>query len=233
MNENSSERKDVLRHSSGKIIEANNISKKFKVGRDQVIALQKTNLSLKIGESLAVVGPSGSGKSTLLHILGGLEMSDSGEIYIDGELVNDESDYLRTIIRNEKIGFVYQFHHLLPEFSAVENVAMPLIIRRVKYSQALKSAKLILSQIGLKDRLSHYPSMLSGGERQRVAIARALITNPCLVLADEPTGNLDSANATDIFNLLLERVKLLDAALIVVTHDSKLARECDQVISLA
>jgi len=110
---------------------------------------------------------------------------------------------------------------------------MPLIIRRVKYSQALKSAKLILSQIGLKDRLSHYPSMLSGGERQRVAIARALITNPCLVLADEPTGNLDSANATDIFNLLLERVKLLDAALIVVTHDSKLARECDQVISLA
>ena len=233
MNENSSERKDVLRHSSGKIIEANNISKKFKVGRDQVIALQKTNLSLKIGESLAVVGPSGSGKSTLLHILGGLEMSDSGEIYIDGELVNDESDYLRTIIRNEKIGFVYQFHHLLPEFSALENVAMPLIIRRVKYSQALKSAKLILSQIGLKDRLSHYPSMLSGGERQRVAIARALITNPCLVLADEPTGNLDSANATDIFNLLLERVKLLDAALIVVTHDSKLARECDQVISLA
>ena len=233
MNENSSERKDVLRHSSGKIIEANNISKKFKVGRDQVIALQKTNLSLKLGESLAVVGPSGSGKSTLLHILGGLEMSDSGEIHIDGELVNDESDYLRTIIRNKKIGFVYQFHHLLPEFSAVENVAMPLIIRRVKYSQALKSAKLILSQIGLKNRLNHYPPMLSGGERQRVAIARALITNPCLVLADEPTGNLDSANATDIFNLLLERVKLLDAALIVVTHDSKLARECDQVISLA
>ena len=233
MNENLSERKDVLRHSSGKIIEANNISKKFKVGRDQVIALQKTNLSLKLGESLAVVGPSGSGKSTLLHILGGLEMSDSGEIHIDGELVNDESDYLRTIIRNKKIGFVYQFHHLLPEFSAVENVAMPLIIRRVKYSQALKSAKLILSQIGLKNRLNHYPPMLSGGERQRVAIARALITNPCLVLADEPTGNLDSANATDIFNLLLERVKLLDAALIVVTHDSKLARECDQVISLA
>ena len=233
MNENSSERKDVLRHSSGKIIEANNISKKFKVGRDQVIALQKTNLSLKLGESLAVVGPSGSGKSTLLHILGGLEMSDSGEIYIDGELVNDESDYLRTIIRNEKIGFVYQFHHLLPEFSAVEDVAMPLTIRRVKYSQALKSAKLILSQIGLKNRLNHYPSMLSGGERQRVAIARALITNPCIVLADEPTGNLDSANATDIFNLLLDRVKLLDAALIVVTHDSKLARECDQVISLA
>ena len=233
MNENSSERKDVLRHSSGKIIEANNISKKFKVGQDQVIALQKTNLSLKLGESLAVVGPSGSGKSTLLHILGGLEMSDSGEIHIDGELVNDESDYLRTIIRNKKIGFVYQFHHLLPEFSAVENVAMPLIIRRVKYSQALKSAKLILSQIGLKNRLNHYPPMLSGGERQRVAIARALITNPCLVLADEPTGNLDSANATDIFNLLLERVKLLDAALIVVTHDSKLARECDQVISLA
>ena len=233
MNENLSERKDVLRHSSGKIIEANNISKKFKVGRDQVIALQKTNLSLKLGESLAVVGPSGSGKSTLLHILGGLEMSDSGEIHIDGELVNDESDYLRTIIRNKKIGFVYQFHHLLPEFSAVENVAMPLIIRRVKYSQALDSAKLILSQIGLKNRLNHYPPMLSGGERQRVAIARALITNPCLVLADEPTGNLDSANATDIFNLLLERVKLLDAALIVVTHDSKLARECDQVISLA
>ena len=233
MNENLSERKDVLRHSSGKIIEASNISKKFKVGRDQVIALKKTNLSLKLGESLAVVGPSGSGKSTLLHILGGLEMSDSGEIHIDGELVNDESDYLRTITRNEKIGFVYQFHHLLPEFSAVENVAMPLIIRRVKYSQALKSAKLILSQIGLKNRLNHYPPMLSGGERQRVAIARALITNPCLVLADEPTGNLDSANATDIFNLLLERVKLLDAALIVVTHDSKLARECDQVISLA
>ena len=233
MNENLSERKDVLRHSSGKIIEANNISKKFKVGQDQVIALQKTNLSLKLGESLAVVGPSGSGKSTLLHILGGLEMSDSGEIHIDGELANNESDYLRTITRNEKIGFVYQFHHLLPEFSAVENVAMPLIIRRVKYSQALKSAKLILSQIGLKNRLNHYPPMLSGGERQRVAIARALITNPCLVLADEPTGNLDSANATDIFNLLLERVKLLDAALIVVTHDSKLARECDQVISLA
>ncbi len=226
------ENENLLKSPENKIIEAKNISKKFKVGQIEVIAIQNINLSLKLGESLAVVGPSGSGKSTLLHILGGLDIPDSGEVSVDGRLVNNQSEYARTIIRNKKIGFIYQFHHLLPEFNALENVAMPLIVRRVNYSQACKSARLILNQIGLENRATHYPSMLSGGERQRVAIARALITNPCLVLADEPTGNLDADNATDVFNILVERVRFSDAALIVVTHDLKLARKCDSVISL-
>ena len=232
MSEYVSEKESLLRRSPNKIIDAKNISKKFRVGQAEVIALQKINLSLNLGDSLAVVGPSGSGKSTLLHILGGLDIPDSGEVFIDGQIVNNESDHLRTSIRNKKIGFIYQFHHLLPEFSAVENVAMPLIIRRVSYPKACKSAKFILSQIGLEKRLNHYPSMLSGGERQRVAIARALITDPCLVLADEPTGNLDTDNAIEVFNILVQRVNLTNAALIVVTHDLKLARKCKNVISL-
>ncbi len=215
-----------------KVLEAKNLCKKFKVGTSQVIALENTNISLFLGESMAVVGPSGSGKSTLLHILGGLDIPDSGEVFINGKLLNNQTDLERTSIRNEKIGFIYQFHHLLPEFSAIENVAMPLIIRRMKYSKACSKAKVLLSDMGLKDRLGHFPSMLSGGEKQRVAIARALITNPCLVLADEPTGNLDIENASYVFNLLLERVKISKAALVVVTHDLKLAEKCNSLITI-
>lgn len=215
-----------------KILVAENLSKKFTVGQVQVVALEKTNISLNLGESMAVVGPSGSGKSTLLHILGGLDIPDCGNVFVDGISINNQNDYVRTGIRNKKIGFVYQFHHLLTEFTAVENVAMPLIIRRLKYKKACKEAASILEQMGLKSRLNHYPSMLSGGERQRVAIARALITNPCLVLADEPTGNLDTDNAAEVFNLLVDRVRTSHAALIVVTHDLKLAKKCDKITSL-
>tara|TARA_S200000501_G_C20797418_1_gene732429 strand:- start:567 stop:1238 length:672 start_codon:yes stop_codon:yes gene_type:complete len=217
---------------SKKIIEANNLGKRFTVGQNEVIALENVNIFLHLGESMAVVGPSGSGKSTLLHILGGLDFPNLGQVFIDGRLINDQSDVERTITRNKKIGFIYQFHHLLPEFTAVENVAMPLIIRRLGYKKACQKATTILKQIGLQDRLSHFPSMLSGGEKQRVAIARALVTNPCLVLADEPTGNLDTDNAADVFGLLMERVKISNAALVVVTHDLKLAKKCDKIISL-
>ena len=217
---------------SKEVIIAKNLSKKYRVGDVEIAALENVNISLNFGETMALVGPSGSGKSTLLHLLGGLDLPDSGSVTIDGQPVNDRKDSARTNIRNKKIGFIYQFHHLLPEFNALENVAMPLIVRRINYYLACQKAEKILEKVGLSQRRNHYPYMLSGGERQRVAIARSLITDPCLVLADEPTGNLDLDNANEVFGVLLERVKTSKAALIVVTHDSKLAKKCDKIISL-
>ena len=215
-----------------KIIEASNLTKKFKVGQDELVVINNLTISLHLGDSLSIVGPSGSGKSTLLHLLGGLDVPDQGEIKIDGKLINNQSDKDRTKFRNQKIGFVYQFHHLLPEFSVVENVAMPLIIRRYKYKDACAKARVILKKMGLENRYNYYPSMLSGGERQRTAIARSLVTDPCIVLADEPTGNLDKENAMNVFKMLMQRVGESDASLIIVTHDFSLASKCDNSINL-
>jgi lipoprotein-releasing system ATP-binding protein len=201
-------------------------------GEGEVVALNHVDLTLNVGETLAVVGASGAGKSTLLHILGGLDRPSSGTVSVDGRLLYAMSDTERTCLRNAVFGFVYQFHHLLPEFTAEENVAMPLLIRRESDSVAKSKARLMLEEVGLGHRLMHTPAMLSGGERQRVALARALVTRPRCVLADEPTGNLDRVTAAKVFDLLLDRVRASECGLVVVTHDPELAARCDRVLSL-
>ena len=216
----------------GYIVEVNNAEKKFKFEKSYVVALSKTSFSLKKGNSLALVGPSGSGKSTLLHLVGGLDKPSSGEIFLKGELISSMDDQNRGRLRKTLIGFVYQFHHLLPEFNVVENVMMPLRIKRVSKSKAYSEAVEILERIGLVDRIRNQPSTLSGGERQRVAIARALVTKPSLVLADEPTGNLDRENAQKAFNLLIRLVEEFGSSLVIATHDMKLASSCNEIFSL-
>jgi lipoprotein-releasing system ATP-binding protein len=201
-------------------------------GEGEVIALNAVDLTVNLGETLAVIGASGSGKSTLLHILGGLDRPSAGTVEVNGQALYDMTDSARTSLRNQYFGFVYQFHHLLPEFTAEENVAMPLMIRRTPDSEAKEKARAVLDQVGLSHRLHHTPAMLSGGERQRVAIARALVTSPQCVLADEPTGNLDRGTADKVFNVLVERVKALACGLVVVTHDQDLAARCDRVLML-
>lgn len=201
-------------------------------GEGEVVALQHVDLELTLGETLAVVGASGAGKSTLLHILGGLDRPSSGSVKVNGRDLYDLSDSERTALRNEVFGFVYQFHHLLPEFTAQENVAMPLMIRRRPDAEAKSKARQMLEEVGLGHRLMHTPGMLSGGERQRVALARALVTRPQCVLADEPTGNLDRATATKVFDILIERVRAAECGLIVVTHDPELAARCDRTLTL-
>jgi len=201
-------------------------------GEGEVVALNHVDLTLHVGETLAVVGASGAGKSTLLHILGGLDRPSSGSVSLDGRLLYEMSDAERTRLRNAVFGFVYQFHHLLPEFTAEENVAMPLLIRRESDSVAKSKARLMLEEVGLGHRLMHTPAMLSGGERQRVALARALVTQPRCVLADEPTGNLDRGTAAKVFDLLLDRVRASECGLVVVTHDPELAARCDRVLTL-
>ena len=188
------------------------------------------NLSLELaaGQSLAVIGPSGVGKSTLLHLLGGLDKPTTGQVFIEGQALYELSDAKRTLLRNQKLGFVYQFHHLLEECSALENVAMPLLIRRQPKAEALDRAAQWLSKVGLENRLDHPPSRLSGGERQRVAIARALVNRPSLVLADEPTGNLDRETAERVFELLVTQCQEAQAGLVIVTHDLHFANRCDQ-----
>ena len=216
----------------GYIVEVNNAEKKFKFEKSYVVALSKTSFSLKKGNSLALVGPSGSGKSTLLHLVGGLDKPSSGEIFLKGELISSMDDQNRGRLRKTLIGFVYQFHHLLPEFNVVENVMMPLRIKRVSKSKAYSEAVEILERIGLADRIRNQPATLSGGERQRVAIARALVTKPSLVLADEPTGNLDRENAQKAFNLLIRLVEEFGSSLVIATHDMKLASSCNEIFSL-
>jgi lipoprotein-releasing system ATP-binding protein len=201
-------------------------------GEGEVVALDHVDLVLNVGETLAVVGASGAGKSTLLHILGGLDRPSSGSVAVDGRLLYEMSDAERTRLRNAVFGFVYQFHHLLPEFTAQENVAMPLMIRRESDVTARAQARQMLEQVGLGHRLMHTPAMLSGGERQRVALARALVTRPRCVLADEPTGNLDRVTAAKVFDLLLDRVRASECGLVVVTHDLELAARCDRVLTL-
>lgn len=216
----------------GSLLIGRGLRKVFGDGAGEVVVLNGIDLVLKKGETVAVVGASGAGKSTLLHILGGLEMPTSGEVLLGDRALYAMPDAERTRQRNHWLGFVYQFHHLLPEFTAEENVAMPLMIRRQSPEVARHKAAEMLARVGLGQRRTHTPAMLSGGERQRVAIARALVTEPSCVLADEPTGNLDRATAALVFDVLLERVRSAQCGLIVVTHDPELAQRCDRIVTL-
>ena len=224
--------KQAVIDATGPLLRAQGIRMVYGDGQGEVVALQGVDLTLSLGETMAVVGASGAGKSTLLHILGGLDLPTSGEVWFEGRTLVRMSDKERTTLRNERIGFVYQFHHLLPEFTAQENVAMPLVIRRMSWASALEAAAQMLDKVGLSQRLSHTPAMLSGGERQRVAIARALVTQPHCLLADEPTGNLDRDTAARVFDVLIERVRESKCGLIVVTHDPLLAARCDRQLQL-
>lgn len=215
------------------ILQAKNVSKIYDEGKIKTTVLSGLDLTVQAGERLAIVGSSGSGKSTLLHVLGGLDVPTTGEVWINDVCINQLSETERGKLRNEHLGFIYQFHHLLAEFSATENVAMPLLMRQnVPIKEAKERANALLDKVGLSHRTHHRPSELSGGERQRVAIARALVTQPSLVLADEPTGNLDDDNATAVFELLSELQSTLGMALVMVTHDRGLASRADRVLEM-
>ncbi len=217
---------------SNTILKSKQLIKSYNDGASKVEVLKGIDLAVEKGERLAIIGPSGSGKSTLLHLLGGLDQPTSGDIFINEVSWQKISEKQRCQLRNERLGFIYQFHHLLPEFSALENVAIPLLISGMTVNAARDQAGDILDSVGLSHRKEHKPAQLSGGERQRVAIARALVHQPHCVLADEPTGNLDQTTASKVFELMLDLNKKMNTALVIVTHDQQLAQRMDRVLML-
>ena len=214
------------------VLECRGVVRQFREGRSVLEVLRGVDLAVSPAERVAIVGTSGSGKTTLLQIMGGLDDPDAGEVLVHGERMQGGNEAAKGNLRNKYIGFVYQFHHLLPEFTAEENVAMPLLIRREPKPRALESARELLARVGLGERLTHKPGELSGGERQRAAVARALITRPQLVLADEPTGNLDAGNGEQVLSLMLELNRELKTSLVIVTHDLSIADRMDRVLVL-
>jgi lipoprotein-releasing system ATP-binding protein len=215
------------------VLQAKNLHRSFNDGRNQVDVLRGIQLEVQRGEFVAVIGASGSGKSTLLHVLGGLDRPNEGQVFLNGQRFDTLDERSRGDLRNQHLGFVYQFHHLLPEFSALENVAMPLMLRaKTQFKTVQRKAEQLLDQVGLSHRLAHKPGELSGGERQRVALARALVTDPDLILADEPTGNLDVDTAKGIFDLLRQLQQQRQMAMLVVTHDQSLAQSADRILQM-
>ena len=215
-----------------KVIEVNRLSKTFHDGDINVAVLKEITLSINARERVGIVGASGSGKSTLLQLLGGLDKPTQGEVMLCGNKLSEVNDIKRGELRNQYLGFIYQFHHLLPEFTALENVSMPLMVRKQSVKSIQQQAKEILARVGLKERILHKPSELSGGERQRVAIARALVTQPKVILADEPTGNLDSKTAAQVYALMMELNKELNTSIVMVTHDMKMVEIMDVVYEI-